>query len=127
MAVRARIQANAIRAILWVLAGLLSVEILVACAALGQGGVTYQPPRPEDAPENIREAVLLGQQILNDPQKTVGDHVGNEMKCSNCHFNAGVSEGGKNGGISLVGVGATYPQYRERQEYSVNLVTRLND
>lgn len=127
MSVRAHIRANPIQSVLWVLIGLVAVVVLVACAALGNGGVTYQPPKPEDAPENIREAVLLGQQILNDPQNTVGDHTGNEMKCSNCHFNAGLTQGGKNGGISLVGVGATYPQYRDRQKYSVNMVTRLND
>lgn len=113
----------------WLVFGLLVSIVAAACSSLGLGksGVTYQPPQPTQAPDDIREAVLLGQNILNDPQKYVADHVGNEMKCSNCHFNAGVSEGGKNGGISLVGVGATYPQYRDRQKYAVNMATRLND
>lgn len=112
---------------LWLLLGLLAAVVMAACSSLGKSSLTYQPPQPTEAPESIREAVLLGQNILNDPQKYVPDHVGNEMKCSNCHFNAGVSQGGKNGGISLVGVGATYPQYRDRQKYAVNMVTRLND
>lgn len=115
--------------LLWLLFGLLAAGVIAACSSLGIGksSVAYQPPQPTESPENIREAVLLGQNILNDPQKYVGDHVGNDMKCSNCHFNAGMTQGGKNGGISLVGVGATYPQYRERQKYAVNMVTRLND
>jgi thiosulfate dehydrogenase len=117
------------RLLFWLLFGLLATAALAACASLGIGksAVAYQPPQPTEAPKDIQDAVILGQNILNDPQKYVPDHVGNDMKCSNCHFNAGMTQGGKNGGISLVGVGATYPLYRDRQKYAVNIVTRLND
>lgn len=106
-----------------VLASILLLLCLTACT----NKLTYNAPKPEDAPENIREAVLLGRDILMDPHKHIPDNIGNDMACRNCHFNAGLTEGGKNGGISLVGVGAVYPQYRERQKYSVNMTTRLND
>lgn len=109
----------------WPLLILLILLILssVSCSAR----VRYQPPEPEDAPEDIREAVLLGRDILMNTKEHLPDNVGNDMSCTNCHFNAGRTEGGKEGGISLVGVGATYPRFRPRQNYAVNMVTRVND
>ncbi len=105
---------------------------LAACSKISAGGagsnqVTYNPPKPQDAPADIRDAVLLGQNILSDTQKIVPTYVGNNVKCTNCHFNQGMTQGGKNGGISLVGVAAVYPKYRERQKSAVNLITRVND
>jgi len=91
------------------------------------GSVAYNPPTPQDAPAEIREAVMLGYNILNDPGKYASAYVGNPLRCSNCHLKAGLSQGGKNGGISLVGVGSVYPKFRKRQEFSVHLVTRTND
>ncbi len=93
----------------------------------GGAGLLYRPPKIEEAPSGIRDAVLLGAAILANPQKHVGTYVGNTLTCSNCHFNGGISQGGKNGGLSLVGVAATYPKYRERQHAAVDLVTRTND
>ncbi len=89
--------------------------------------VMYQQPDLNQAPKDLQEAVLYGATIMTDTQKVLADHVGNKLNCSNCHFEAGATEGGKNGGISLVGVAATYPKYRDRQKYAVNLVTRVND
>ena len=89
--------------------------------------VTYAPPSPRDAPAEIREAVLLGANILAETGKYASRYVGNKLSCTNCHFKAGITQGGKNGGLSLVGVGASYPQYRKRQNYAVDLVTRTND
>lgn len=89
--------------------------------------VIYSPPSPQDAPAEIREAVLLGANILTETGKYASQYVGNKLSCTNCHFKAGITQGGKNGGMSLVGVGATYPQYRKRQNYAVDLVTRTND
>ncbi len=91
------------------------------------GPVTYAPPKLADAPENIRDAVLLGANILTDTQKYAAAYVGNKMQCANCHFNGGLTEGGKNGGLSLVGVAASYPKFRSRQNYAVDMVVRVND
>lgn len=105
-----------------------SVAALAAPAPASPGGKTiYNPPLPQDAPPELREAVLLGFNLMNDTGKYAAAYVGNSLRCSNCHLKAGLTMGGKNGGISLVGVGATYPQYRKRQEFSVHLVTRTND
>lgn len=89
--------------------------------------VDYSPPRPEDAPQDIRDAVMLGYNIMTQTKQYAKDYTGNEMNCSNCHFNGGISQGGKNGGISLVGVAAVYPKFRSRQNYAVDMVTRVND
>ncbi len=88
---------------------------------------TYAPPSPQGAPASIRDAVLLGANIMTDTGKYASQYVGNKLSCSNCHFKAGITQGGKNGGLSLVGVGASYPRYRKRQNYAVDLVTRTND
>jgi thiosulfate dehydrogenase len=98
-----------------------------APASVARAASAYNPPKPEEAPASIREAVLLGANILADTPKYAGSYVGNTLRCTNCHFNGGVSQGGKNGGVSLVGVAAVYPKYRERQHAAVDLVIRTND
>lgn len=92
-----------------------------------RGAVVFNPPLPQDAPANIKDAVMLGHNILTDTGKYAGPYVGNKLTCSNCHFKGGMTEGGRNGGLSLVGVAASYPAYKKRQNYSVDLVTRTND
>ena len=99
----------------------------IAAPATSAGAVAFSPPRLEDAPANIREAVILGASIMTDTTSALQGSVGNKMSCSNCHFAGGATNGGKNGGLSLVGVAATYPQYRSRQNYAVDMVTRIND
>jgi len=89
--------------------------------------LAYSPPSLQDAPPSIKEAVLLGYNLLMETAKYAPQNVGNKLSCTNCHFKGGITQGGKNGGLSLVGVGATYPQYRKRQDYAVDLVTRTND
>jgi thiosulfate dehydrogenase len=68
----------------------------------------YLPPDIHDAPEEIRDAVLLGHKIMVETQAHLAAYVGNRMTCTSCHFNAGVTPGGKNGGVSLVGSAARY-------------------
>ena len=85
--------------------------------------VSFNPPQPQEAPPDIRDAVMLGYNILMDTQKYAPQFVGSKMNCRNCHFEAGRTKNG----VSLVGVGAAYPRYRERHRDSVNLVMRTND
>jgi|GEM_PF-3897149 len=89
--------------------------------------ISYNPPMPQDAPENIKDAVMLGYNIMTDTRKYADGYVGNRLDCDDCHFKGGITEGGKNGGLSLVGVAATYPKFRKRQNYAVDLVARTND
>jgi len=85
--------------------------------------VSFNPPQPQEAPPDIRDAVMLGYNILMDTKKYAPQYVGSKMSCRNCHFEAGRTRNG----VSLVGVGAAYPWYKERHRDSVNLVRRTND
>lgn len=89
--------------------------------------VKYNPPKPEEAPEQIRQVVMQGYNIITNTKKHLPDNVGNQLNCHNCHFEGGITMGGKNGGISYVGVAAKYPKYRNRQDYSVDLMVRVNN
>ncbi|MDY3810776.1 c-type cytochrome [Desulfovibrio sp. PG-178-WT-4] len=83
----------------------------------------FNPPRPEDAPENIRAEVMLGYKIMTETKKYAGEYSKNDLSCSSCHFDGGRSLNT----ISLVGVGATYPRFRGRQDYTVDLAMRVQD
>ena len=102
-------------------------ESKVVAPARSLPQASYFPPRPEDAPESIRDAVLLGAQIVANPRKALPQNVGNDLTCNSCHFDGGITSGGRNGGLSLVGVAAQYPQYRMRQAYAVDLAQRIDD
>lgn len=88
----------------------------------GAAAVVFNPPGPEEAPEEIRDAVMLGYHILMDTQKYAPQYVGNQLNCKNCHFEAGMVRDT----LSLVGVAAKYPKYRQRSKYDTDLVTRTN-
>lgn len=101
--------------------------VLPAAASSRPAGVEFNPPKPEDAPPDMRDAVMLGYNIMTKTKQFAPEYVGNSLSCDNCHFRGGATESGKNGGLSLVGVAAKYPMYRDRQKYSVDLVVRVND
>lgn len=82
--------------------------------------MTFHPPRPDDAPPPIRDAVLLGYDIMLDTGSYAKPYVGNKLTCSNCHFRGGLVQQG----IPLVGVAATYPKFRSRTRYATDLVAR---
>lgn len=85
--------------------------------------VAFHPPRPDDAPTEIRDAVLLGYDIMLDTGSFARPYVGNRLTCSNCHFRGGLLQQG----ISLVGVAATYPKFRSRTHYATDLVARTTE
>jgi thiosulfate dehydrogenase len=88
-----------------------------------EGAIVFDPPRPEDAPPDLREPVMYGYAIFTDTARRLPDHVGNPLSCANCHFDGGRSKEG----ISLVGVAAVYPKYRARTRYATDLVSRTNE
>jgi len=92
------------------------------------GNSMYAPPKPEDAPADIRDAVLLGYNIMVKTREYAAPFVGNQLTCTSCHFNGGITKGPEaGGGLSLVGVAAKYPIYRQRELGSVDLTTRTNN
>jgi len=84
--------------------------------------VEFHPPSLADAPPDMLDAVTLGYNIMMETRRYAGQYVGNELDCRSCHFQAGMIRNT----ISLVGVAAQYPQYRQREHHSVDLVERTN-
>ena len=95
-------------------------------AAESDGAVTYSPPALGQAPSHIKDAVMLGYAIMTETQQRASKYIGNGLTCTNCHFNGGLTNGGKWGGISLVGVAAKYPKFREKAKGVVDLGSRIN-
>jgi thiosulfate dehydrogenase len=101
----------------------LNAPVAVSSGAPKQGEVVFQPPAPQDAPAELKDAIMLGYNIMNDTPKYAPKYSGNQLSCRNCHFDAGRAQDG----ISLVGVAATYPKYRKRTQYASDLGARTNE
>lgn len=82
---------------------------------------------PENAPEALLTKILYGYHLMLNTRQNAEKYTGNELDCNNCHFNAGNTLGGKNRGISLVGVTAMYPRYSERSKKNITLAERIQN
>lgn len=82
---------------------------------------------PEQAPHNIRDSVMRGYRIITNTGYYLPEYAHNELACTNCHFCGGDTLGGKNGGISLVGVTTIYPQYSKRSGKVITLAERIDN
>ncbi len=67
------------------------------------------------------EAILYGEEVFNETNVVMPEHVGNELSCQSCHADGGLSVSS-----SLVGVAADYPQYRPRENVTFTLEDRVN-
>ncbi|MBF0554704.1 MAG: c-type cytochrome [Nitrospirae bacterium] len=83
----------------------------------------YKNVNPNDAPENIRNAVMSGYDILMNTQR----YFGGNLSCGNCHFLGGFTKGGKGGGISLLGVAAVYPRRSSGEAKIIDLPTAVRN
>lgn len=82
---------------------------------------------PQQAPAEVRDSVMRGYRaILNTPYYAP-QYCKNELSCTNCHFCAGDTLGGKNGGISLVGVTKYYPKFSKRDGKTISLADRIHN
>src|SRR5262245_34897385 len=82
---------------------------------------------PDCAPEDMLNKILFGYHIMLETKKHAPEYAMNGLDCNCCHFNAGNTLGGKNRGISLVGVTAMYPRYSKRDKKNISLQDRLNN
>jgi len=82
---------------------------------------------PNQAPPHIRDQILFGYHILLNTPKAVPQYAGDTLSCTNCHFAAGDTSGGKNGGISLAGVAAKYPLFNPKTQTTMDLPARINN
>ena len=98
-------------------------QVLPSLQSTSAAGIKYAPSRPQDAPEAIREAVMLGYNIINDTAQYAPEHAGNELACATCHLEGGTSKGS----ISLVGAAATYPRFSASHGTSIDLAQKIQD
>ena len=98
-------------------------QLLPSIQAAPAAELKYAPPRPQDAPEAIREAVMLGFNIINDTAQYAPEHVGNELTCATCHLEGGTSKAS----ISLVGAAATFPKFSASHATSIGLAQKIQD
>jgi thiosulfate dehydrogenase len=82
---------------------------------------------PEQAPHNIRDSVMRGYHLLMNTAFYAPDNAYDQLSCTNCHFAGGDTLGGRNGGISLVGVTTEYPSYSKRSGKVLSLADRVNN
>lgn len=74
-------------------------------------------------PGELGASVLRGRAILMFTGDSLPDHVGNDLRCTSCHLDAGT----RGWAAPWVGVYARFPQYRSRNA-KVNLIEdRIND
>lgn len=82
---------------------------------------------PEQAPHNVRDSVMRGYRLIMNTAYYAPEYAHDQLSCTNCHFAGGDTLGGKNGGISLVGVTTEYPQFSKRAGKVITLAERVNN
>ncbi|WP_420264899.1 c-type cytochrome [Candidatus Magnetominusculus dajiuhuensis] len=60
--------------------------------------------------------------LINTP-----GYFGGKLSCGNCHFLGGLTKGGKDGGISLLGAAATYPRGSAGEAKVIDLQTAVRN
>ena len=98
-------------------------SLIPASATLERVAELALDPFADDIHPDPRQAemIRLGYQISQDPQTYAAEFVGNDLSCGNCHLNAGQ----RDRALPLVGVAATFPQYRGRDDRLLSLEDRI--
>ncbi|WP_068469543.1 c-type cytochrome [Candidatus Protochlamydia phocaeensis] len=82
---------------------------------------------PEQAPPDIRDSVMRGYRLIMNTPFYAPNYAHDQLSCTNCHFVGGDTLGGRNNGISLVGVTTEYPSYSKRDGKVITLADRINN
>jgi thiosulfate dehydrogenase len=98
-------------------------DLIPASATLERVGLLIMDPLGDSIHPDPRmaEMISLGYQIFQDPQTYAAEFVGNDLTCGNCHLNGGQ----RDRALPLIGSGATFPQYRRRDDRLVSLEDRI--
>lgn len=85
--------------------------------------LAYNPPSMDDLdPDDpMTEHIQYGEEVFNETDTVLPDHVGNKLSCQSCHADGGVSQSS-----SMVGVTTQFPQYRKREGAVFTLEDRIN-
>lgn len=82
---------------------------------------------PEEAPPEIRDSVMRGYSITMNTPFFAPKYARVLLSCTSCHFCEGDTLGGRDNGISLVGVTTIYPQFSKRAGKTITLAERVNN
>ena len=86
-------------------------------------GSTLHGPADSLIPDGpLGTSIRRGRALLVATRESLPDHVGNNLRCTTCHLDAGRRQSG-----SWVGVYARYPQYRPRSATVETIQYRVND
>lgn len=113
---------------------IILILIVAACSAPnGENGdestvkddeeLAYNPPSMDDLdPDDpVTPYIEYGEEIFNETNTVLVDHVGNELSCMSCHADGGLSKSS-----SMVGVTTQFPQYRPREGVVFTIEDRIN-
>ena len=100
-----------------------ALRLIPATATLERVGDLILDPTADSIHPDPRmaEMIRFGYQVSQDPQTYAAEFVGNDLSCGNCHLNAGQ----RDRALPLLGVAATFPQYRRRDDRLVSLEDRI--
>src|SRR5438876_3287661 len=94
---------------------------LLGAVILACGRGSDHPPAIPDGP--LGAAIQRGRAFLLATRDSLPSHVGNNLRCTSCHLDAGRRQAFG----SWVGVYARYPQYRPRSATVETIEYRIND
>ncbi len=93
-----------------------------AVALAASPPATFQPPAEADIPAGkFGDAVRMGEAIFRDPAAHASAFVGNDLRCSNCHLQAGRLAGSAPMWAAYV----SYPAYRSKNGHVNSFEERL--
>ncbi len=91
-------------------------------AAAGPTPVAFEPPAESAIPTGkFGDEVRLGEQVFREPAAHAGIFVGNDLRCSNCHLDAGRLAGSAPMWAAYV----SYPAYRKKNDQVNSFQQRL--
>lgn len=87
------------------------------------GELAYNPPSMDDLdPDDpMTESIQYGEELFNETNVALDEHVGNELSCMSCHADGGLSQSS-----SMVGVTTQFPQFNKRAGKVFTLEDRIN-
>ena len=91
-------------------------------AATDQTPATFEPPAESAIPaDKFGDEVRLGEEVFREPAAHAGKFVGNDLRCSNCHLDAGRLAGSAPMWAAYV----SYPAYRKKNDQVNSFQQRL--
>lgn len=106
---------------LWIISEENGAPVVVVAQAAAPAA-TFQPPPDTAIPQGpFGDEVRMGERIFREPAKYASAYVGNELRCSNCHLQAGRQAGAAPMWAAYV----SYPAYRSKNKHVNSFEERL--